>query len=668
MKSRHLAAWLLLFLTFPLSWWAEATRTDAGTGPETAVGSLPGLVALVALWPSAVALASVLLTRKVLGGLAGGALAGSILLAGGDPVSGFFALIQVHFLPLFGSSWKTGALIFTLTLGGFVALIEKGGGLNALIRRIAGGGGDPRRRTQLAGFGLGMVCFFDGLANSMMVGRIMLPLARRVGVSRVKLAYLVDSTSSSVACVAFVSTWIAYQLAMIQEGFAVAGLEGEARPYSLFFQSIPYNFYAWFTLALLLVVILRSWDIGPMKRFEAEAWQAVCGKHPERPEAAPLAASPHLEPGRSEPGLWRALVPVAVLIAALLGGLYADGIRALNAERAVEREAIRTAVTDLESLYREMPQHPDLIAGAERSGISIPGYIEERRQSAETRIAEAHQPLRAWPVDLRKLSQAFSSADAAFVLVWTSLVASAVAFLLFPRRWWRERGHCAMETTGPGAAVGGQPEATGSSPIPTAGDLFLGGVLTLFGPILILISAWMLGSTLEALHASEVLAVVLEGKLPLWLLPAVTFLTGAAISFSTGTAWGTMGILMPLALPVALRLAGAEPEALPTALLAGVVAAVFSGAVFGDHCSPISDTTIVSSIACGVEPHDHVRTQLPYALIAALVALLLGFLPAGLGLTPWVSLLLGVAALLALTLGLRKTRNRGADTAGPARS
>ena len=78
------------------------------------------------------------------------------------------------------------------------------------------------------------------------------------------------------------------------------------------------------------------------------------------------------------------------------------------------------------------------------------------------------------------------------------------------------------------------------------------------------------------------------------------------------------------------------------------MAAVFSGAVFGDHCSPFSDTTIVTSISCGVEPHDHVRTQIPYALITAVVAVGFGFLPAGWGLPGWVSLILGAVLLLAL--------------------
>jgi len=168
------------------------------------------------------------------------------------------------------------------------------------------------------------------------------------------------------------------------------------------------------------------------------------------------------------------------------------------------------------------------------------------------------------------------------------------------------------------------------------------GVGAMIGPVGILVAAWIMGSVMSALGTAELISGLLSGSDILWLMPTLTFLTGALISFATGTSWGTMGLLFPLAIPATAELGGGDP------LLSIVVAAVFSGAVFGDHCSPFSDTTIVSSISCGVEPHDHVRTQIPYALLAGLVAILVGFVPAGLGVPPWVSLIVGVAVLMLL--------------------
>ena len=108
------------------------------------------------------------------------------------------------------------------------------------------------RDLETGAAGLGILCFFDGLANSMVVGRVSRDLADRSGAARVKLAYIADSTSSAVACVAFVSTWIAFQLTMISEAFVQAGRP--ANPYGIFLESLPYNFYCWFTLVLLFGV------------------------------------------------------------------------------------------------------------------------------------------------------------------------------------------------------------------------------------------------------------------------------------------------------------------------------------------------------------------------------------------------------------------------------
>lgn len=111
--------------------------------------------------------------------------------------------------------------------------------------------------------------------------------------------------------------------------------------------------------------------------------------------------------------------------------------------------------------------------------------------------------------------------------------------------------------------------------------------------------------------------------------------------------------MFPLAIPIAAAASQAAEPVWQETYLYISVAAVFSGAVFGDHCSPFSDTTIISSISCGVEPHDHIRTQIPFALITAVVTLLFGFFPAGLGLPPYFSLFMGVLCLVFLPTLLR---------------
>jgi Na+/H+ antiporter NhaC len=134
------------------------------------------------------------------------------------------------------------------------------------------------------------------------------------------------------------------------------------------------------------------------------------------------------------------------------------------------------------------------------------------------------------------------------------------------------------------------------------------------------------------------------------ILPAIVFVLAALTAFATGTSWGTMGILIPLAVPTAYgvaQAAGFDPAAAHSILL-GAVSSVLAGAIFGDHCSPISDTTVLSSMSSACDHVDHVRTQLPYALLLGVVAILLGYIPCGFGVPAWICLLVGAAVLASL--------------------
>jgi len=260
---------------------------------------------------------------------------------------------------------------------------------------------------------------------------------------------------------------------------------------------------------------------------------------------------------RVSASVWRVLGPVAFLIGFILIGLYVDGVS--------------------------------------RMGSSV------------------------LPFGMKKLALAFGEANSPVVLIVGSVLASVLAFILYPK------------------------EATAKP----AGEAFFEGTMSLFQPVLILVGAWILSSTLNGLGAVDYLGGLLEGEFPLFIYPALIFLVGACISFTTGTSWGTMGLLMPLSIPVVFQIA---PPDVAMELIPLVAGAVFSGAVFGDHCSPISDTTIVSSIACDIDPVDHVRTQFPYAAIVGLAAVVLGFIPAGLYAMGIGSLLLSGFIFLFLTL------------------
>jgi Na+/H+ antiporter NhaC len=168
------------------------------------------------------------------------------------------------------------------------------------------------------------------------------------------------------------------------------------------------------------------------------------------------------------------------------------------------------------------------------------------------------------------------------------------------------------------------------------------GFKSMFLAFVVLTLAWSLGRVCADLGTADFLKDAVGPNLPPQLLPVMTFLVAAAVSFSTGTSWGTMAILTPLGVPLVIQAAPGDVD-----ILAATVSAVLGGSVFGDHCSPISDTTILSSMASGCDHVDHVRTQLPYALSVAMFAIAVGYLPSLLtGIAPWWFLLLGVVLIL----------------------
>ena len=494
---------------------------------------------LFSLWPSLVALVSVVLLKSALGGLFLGAGSGVILMAGGNPLHAVTSFFSKILIPALSSEWNLSVLAFTLLLGGFAALLEKGGGFDCILQAWLRQGKNLSQKVQWSAFLMGVVCFFDGLASALLTGRALRQMADRTGVSRAKLAYLVDSTGSAVACVAIMSTWIAYQLSMIREGYLAAGIEG-TEPFVLFLSSIPRNFYCWFTLVLVVISIWKSLNLGTMKKMEKSATDAQTKQGNTN-----TAPTDH----QSILGSLKVGIPLTTLIGSLFAGLYLNGVEG-----------------------------------------------------------------KAWPLNLNKLQQAFGDAQSNLVLLYSSIFACAVAFVCNQR---------SLKSSGMRSS-----------------RVFAGGIGRFIPPSLVLIAAWCLSGTLRELEAATFLSQTLSGTLPPFLFPASVFILGVLISFTTGTSWGTMGVLMPLVVPVCASLAPGSD-----AMMASAVAAVFSGAVFGDHCSPLSDTTIISSMACEIKPYDHFRTQLPYALLASTVALLAGFIPMGLGISPWICLAVGTIIL-----------------------
>lgn len=178
------------------------------------------------------------------------------------------------------------------------------------------------------------------------------------------------------------------------------------------------------------------------------------------------------------------------------------------------------------------------------------------------------------------------------------------------------------------------------------------GIKRAIMPSFILILAWSLKNCCESLGTGDFLTKILADRIPPHFFPAILFIVASMTSFATGTSWGTMAILIPTAIPIAFALDG-QTYGLITMISLG---AVLDGAIFGDHCSPISDTTIISSTASSCKLMQHVRTQLPYSLSIAAIALIFGYIPSALGLAPGLSFALAILVIVVFFASLSYLR------------
>ena len=219
------------------------------------------------------------------------------------------------------------------------------------------------------------------------------------------------------------------------------------------------------------------------------------------------------------------------------------------------------------------------------------------------------------------LMDVFGAADTFATLLWGSMAGCITAFLLSV----------------------GQRILT----IKQSLDAWVGGMKAMFMAMIILTLAWSLGQVTSDLGTAQYLAQLLGGALPLEAIPVSVFLTAALMAFATGTSWATMAILIPIVIPLSVTLGGGVGFGISGeySITLGAISSVLAGAIFGDHCSPISDTTVLSSTAAACDHLDHVKTQLPYAFLVAILGMVLGDLGTALGLSVWVALLLGIAIL-----------------------
>ncbi len=471
-----------------------------------------------ALLPPVIAIALALITKEVYSSLFVGIAIGALLYANGNLELMLNTMLfneDGGMITKLADSWNVGILVFLVILGIMVALMNKVGG-SAAFGQWASQNIKTRVGAQLATIALGVLIFVDDYFNCLTVGSVMRPVTDRHQVSRAKLAYLIDATAAPVCIIAPVSSWAAAVTSSVPKGSDING-------FSMFLNTIPYNFYALTTLLMMILLTVMNFDFGGMKLHEDNARKGDLFSTAARPYGDMDERSESLPKG----SVIDLVLPVAVLIGCCIVGMIYTG-----------------------------------------------GYF-----SGESFV------------------DAFANADASKGLVFGSMVTFFFVFCFYMVRdvmTFKDFTEC----------------------IPM-------GFKAMVAPIMILTMAWTLSGMTGLLGAKYYVHDLVAGSAGVlkMFLPAIIFIVAMFLAFSTGTSWGTFAILIPVVCNVFGS--GDTHE-----MLVISIAACLSGAVSGDHCSPISDTTIMASAGAHSDHVNHVSTQLPYALTAAGVSVV-GYLIAG---------------------------------------
>ncbi len=517
----------------------------------------------LALLPPVIAIIFALIFKQVVIALLSGVWLGSLVYTGYHPVRSVLRIVDHYVLDTLAGPAEgvdhMSIVIFTLLLGGMVGITSRMGGMSGIVKKVSRLATSPRR-GQLTVWLMGVIIFFDDYTNTLIVGNSTRPLTDRLRISREKLSYIVDSTAAPITSLAIITSWIGFQISLINQSFVAMNID--RNPLATLVSSLPYSIYPILAILFVLFIILSGRDYSLMLKAERRA--RTTGKV-NSDTAVPISTLDSENIGVPDdivPRMINGVIPIGIVIVVTFIGLIVTG-----------RVSLRN------------------------SGPGPFTVLEMLRES-----------------------------NSFIALLWSSFAGCiAAAVLALSQRLLTLR-----ETV----------------------DAWVTGIKSMVMAFIILILAWCIGSVCVELHTADYLVHYLADILSPSFLPMIIFLLAIGISFSTGTSWGTMSILTPIVIPLVYGTAAASglDAAATEPVLLGSIAAILSGAVFGDHCSPISDTTIMSSMASGADHIDHVRTQLPYSLTVGAISLAAGYLPLALGIPVSASL---AAAILLMAAVIR---------------
>jgi len=487
-----------------------------------------------AVVPPILAIVLAIKTKQVYISLLLGIWLSWIIIDHGNIFSGTYKTIMA-LVDVFKDAGNTKTIMFSALVGGLIILIQKSGGVqgfvSAIDRKLGGleteNSERNKKKIQFFAWITGVFIFVETSISSLTVGTIFRPVFDKMKISREKLAYIADSSSAPTSILIPFNAWGAFIMGLLMA-------QGFDQSFLVLFKSMKYNFYPFFALAIVLIVIFFKFNIGAMKKAEKRAKEE--------------------------------------------GKVLADGAKPMISEALTNVEPIKNIkhrainmILPLAIMVLMMP-----------ATLIIDGWLPATEKFGHV-------------FSFDKIIFSIGKGSGSTAVLMAVLTAIFIAMLLY-------RTQKIMKFT-------------------LMFDLVIKGISEMMPLALLMLLAFAISHVTKELGTGIYVAGLANEYLSAGLVPVLIFLIAAFIAFATGTSWGTFAIMIPIAVQMANSL-GVDPYL--------SIAAVLSGGVFGDHSSPISDTTIISSMASASDHVDHVKTQLPYALIAggisAILFLLFGFL------------------------------------------
>ena len=457
----------------------------------------------LSILPIIIAVAMAIKTKNVILSLFSSVFIGVLILLNYNPVITTKTLMTDYFVKQLTDSYNAGVIVLMLFIGGFIELMMRSGGAYAFAQSV-GKLINSKTKAQLAAYLAGIIIFFSDLGTPLIVGPIFAPFFKKLKVSKEKLAFILDSTSSPIAVLVPFIGWGVFIIGLLQKEFELLNLN--ISDYEAFIKSIPFNIYPILALIIVPALALLKLDFGPMKKAEENIDKDIEVEIKEKKEYIVENAKPIY--------VW---LPIFILLVTLFGMLGYD-------------------------------------------------FMFKRFSGSEFRAA---------------LSSGYLYAA----------IALALMMLINKSKSFEE-----------------------------IFTIYLTGITKMTQIAIILILAWSLGTVNKNLGSANYIVNFMKSiDLASGFIPAIAFILGCIISFATGSSWGTYSIMIPIVIPMAFTL---------NAPLYITIGAILSGGLFGDHCSPISDTTILASAGSGCSHIEHVRTQIFYAIINGILSFI-GFLVGG---------------------------------------